>query len=227
MKINKLIIFAVSVAILTGCNSSRYVMKERNNAKIDLVKEDFTISELLEGESFTVKVLGITCAKYMSAVSFPDTAKIDSEKTTAEMETAAEAAEAEEESPEDEFKTEIIFLDEIDSVYFTLSGDEFKHKVMKQKKAEVKKTKTPELKIKTQTTTGEKIKIKVDFFSVPVISSAVDTKAANYALYALMQENPDYEIVFYPQYEIEKSGFLFFYQKTRVKAKARLGKLTE
>ncbi len=46
-----------------------------------------------------------------------------------------------------------------------------------------------------------------------------------YALYNILQENPGYDIVLYPQYDTKRSGFPPFYSVTRVKVTARLGKL--
>jgi hypothetical protein len=194
-------------------------MKERNNAKIDLVKEDFTLSEQVEGEAVTVKFLGITCAKYI-----PKTVTILPEETVI-AEVAAEETEEEE-------NNEILTFDEVDSTYFAMSGEDFANNVIakridkhkKPKKAKKQKTQKP--KVRKQTI-EEQINITTDVFSVPVFGSVADTRTANYALYAMMLENPGYEAVFYPQYEVKISGFGFIYKKTQVKAKARLGKLTD
>ena len=218
----KKLIFLLIIAVFAACGSSQYAMKERHNAKIDLVKEDFTISEQVESEVVIVKVLGITRAKYIPVALPPDTTKTNLEQAT------IEAIEEAQEPQEDEIEMEIAIFDEVDSTYFTLSGDEFvaRHKIKKQKKTKVKKPTVKKPKVKKQPT-EERIEIKADIFSVPVIGSAVDNRTANYALYVMMLENEGYEVVFYPQYEIKKSGFLFFYNKTHIKAKARLGKLTE
>ena len=190
---------------------------------MDLVKEDFTVSDLVEGEAVVVKVLGMTCAKYIPVALLPDTTGTDFEQAIEEM-IEMDTEDPQEEEPE----TRIVFFDEVDSIYFMLSGEEFvdRHALKKQQQAKVEKPKAQKPKVKRQPA-EERVKIKASVFSVPVFGASVDAKAANYALYAMMLENDDYEVVFYPQYETTKSGFLFFYTKTRVKAKARLGKLTE
>ncbi len=46
-----------------------------------------------------------------------------------------------------------------------------------------------------------------------------------YAIYNILQENPGYDVVIYPQYETKKYGFPPFYSVTKVKVTTRLGKL--
>jgi hypothetical protein len=69
----------------------------------------------------------------------------------------------------------------------------------------------------------------VDLVSVPVIGSYIASPAKNYALYNLLQANPGYDVVFYPQFEIVQEkpiiGIGFFKTVTTVKVTARLGKL--
>jgi hypothetical protein len=61
--------------------------------------------------------------------------------------------------------------------------------------------------------------------NIPVIGNLVSDKGANYALYELMQKNPGYDVVVYPQ--VEKSGMKFgtLYSDYTYKVTARLGKL--
>ena len=72
--------------------------------------------------------------------------------------------------------------------------------------------------------------LNISLASIPVIGTVLTDKTANYALYELMEANPGYDVVFYPQYETTVTkpiiiGFLF--KKTTVKATARLAKLKE
>ncbi len=46
-----------------------------------------------------------------------------------------------------------------------------------------------------------------------------------YAIYNILKENPGYDIILYPQYETEKTGFPIFYSVTKVKVTTKLGKL--
>lgn len=70
-----------------------------------------------------------------------------------------------------------------------------------------------------------------NFANVPVIGNAIMDRTANYALYQLLKENPGYDVILYPQYEIKivkpilGLGFLTTY--TKVKVTARLGKLKD
>lgn len=63
--------------------------------------------------------------------------------------------------------------------------------------------------------------------SLPVIGTFLVDKASNYALYNLMQANPGYDVVFYPQYEktVQYPILLPIYKKTTVTVKARLAKI--
>lgn len=67
--------------------------------------------------------------------------------------------------------------------------------------------------------------------SIPVIGNFISDKTANYSLYELMVNNPGYDVVFYPQYEIKVFkpvlGIGFLTKITTVKTTARLGKLTK
>jgi hypothetical protein len=67
--------------------------------------------------------------------------------------------------------------------------------------------------------------------SIPVVGNFVADKTAGYALYELMNKNPGYDVVFYPQYEIKVFkpvlGIGFLTKITNVKTTARLGKLNK
>jgi hypothetical protein len=68
----------------------------------------------------------------------------------------------------------------------------------------------------------------LDLASLPVIGSFLYDRTANYALYKLMQDNPGYDVIFYPQYEVNVKrpiGLGFIVQKTNVKVTARLAKI--
>jgi len=72
--------------------------------------------------------------------------------------------------------------------------------------------------------------IAIPLSSIPAIGSLMFNRVTNYALYALMQNNPGYDVVFYPQYETKirrPIGIGFFYKITTVKTTARLGKLNK
>ena len=64
--------------------------------------------------------------------------------------------------------------------------------------------------------------------NIPVFGTLLADRTANYALYELMLNNPGYDVVFYPQYEIKTVCPLavsWLIKNTEVKATARLGKL--
>ena len=69
----------------------------------------------------------------------------------------------------------------------------------------------------------------ISLASIPVIGNFVGDKTANYSLYNLMEANPGYDVVFYPQYETRVIkpvlGIGFITKITTVKTTARLGKL--
>jgi len=63
--------------------------------------------------------------------------------------------------------------------------------------------------------------------SVPTIGSLI-AGGANYALYNMMQKNPGYDVVIYPQVEAHRFAPVLgtdLYSKTTYKVTARLGKL--
>ena len=63
--------------------------------------------------------------------------------------------------------------------------------------------------------------------SIPVLGESAKGAVSNYALYDMMQKNPGYDVVLYPQYETKKFVIPFFYSKTTVKATARLGRIKQ
>ncbi len=67
--------------------------------------------------------------------------------------------------------------------------------------------------------------------SIPVVGNLLVDRTSEYALYNLMENNPGYDVVFYPQYEkkVVKPflGLGFIVKTSTVKATARLGKLKE
>ena len=71
----------------------------------------------------------------------------------------------------------------------------------------------------------------ISLASIPVIGNYVGDKTANYSLYELMNANPGYDVVFYPQYESKVLrpvlGIGFLTRITNVKTTARLGKLNK
>ncbi len=71
----------------------------------------------------------------------------------------------------------------------------------------------------------------ISLASIPVIGNIVGDKTANYSLYVLMNGNPGYDVVFYPQYETKVLkpilGIGFLTKITTVKTTARLGKLNK
>lgn len=71
----------------------------------------------------------------------------------------------------------------------------------------------------------------ISIASLPVIGNLLSDKTANYALYELMNSNPGYDVIFYPQYETKVVkpilGIGFLTKITTVETKARLGKLNQ
>lgn len=63
-------------------------------------------------------------------------------------------------------------------------------------------------------------------FSIPIISGSTSfTRAEAYAIYKLLQENPDYDAVLYPQFSGQAKGLFPFFLKTDVTVKAKLVKV--
>ena len=68
----------------------------------------------------------------------------------------------------------------------------------------------------------------IDFAMIPVVGVVMAGQTANFALYELMEANPGYDVVYYPQYETVTSkplGVGVIYNKQTVTVKDRLGKL--
>lgn len=64
--------------------------------------------------------------------------------------------------------------------------------------------------------------------SIPVVGAYLQSHGADYAIYDMMQKNPGYDVVFYPQVEMHKNAPLFgsdVFSTTTYKVTARLGKL--
>lgn len=82
---------------------------------------------------------------------------------------------------------------------------------------------------KTGSVVANSAVLGIDFSSIPVIGGVVSDKTSSYALYELMQNNPGYDVVFYPQFETKTEkpilGIGFIYKTTTVHATARLGKI--
>jgi hypothetical protein len=72
---------------------------------------------------------------------------------------------------------------------------------------------------------------QINAASIPVIGNIISDRTANYALYNLMNENPGYDVVFYPQYKTKTIrpilGLGFLLKTTTVETTARLGKLKQ
>jgi hypothetical protein len=63
-------------------------------------------------------------------------------------------------------------------------------------------------------------------FSLPIIGGSTSfTRSESYALYKLLQENPGYDAVLYPQFSGQAKGFFPFFLKTDVTVKAKLVKV--
>lgn len=73
--------------------------------------------------------------------------------------------------------------------------------------------------------------VNISAASIPVVGNLLVDKTANYSLYELMNKNPGYDVVFYPQYEtkIVKPilGIGFLTKITTVRTTARLGKINQ
>jgi len=71
----------------------------------------------------------------------------------------------------------------------------------------------------------------ISLASIPVIGNFISDRTANYSLYNLMNGNPGYDVVFYPQYVTKVSrpvlGLGLILTITNVKTTARLGKLNK
>lgn len=66
--------------------------------------------------------------------------------------------------------------------------------------------------------------------NIPIVGNilAGDPEVNRYALYNLMQDNPGYDVVFYPQFETSQTrpiGIPMIFEINKTKVKARLGKV--
>lgn len=61
---------------------------------------------------------------------------------------------------------------------------------------------------------------------INIFGDKVSKWSQRYALYDLMSKNGDYDVIFYPRFEITHKNYLIF-SKTYVKVNARLGKLNK
>lgn len=72
---------------------------------------------------------------------------------------------------------------------------------------------------------GESMNPGIDLASLPIVGNVLHEKTYNLALYQLLNANPGYDIIMYPQYEMTKKGFPGIFTRTTVKATARLAKI--
>ena len=62
---------------------------------------------------------------------------------------------------------------------------------------------------------------------IPVIGNLIANKVNNNALFNIMQDNPGYDVVFYPSFEPKTKNYLYLYKVTTVKVTARLAKIKD
>lgn len=60
---------------------------------------------------------------------------------------------------------------------------------------------------------------------IPVIGANSFSRAESYALYRLLEDNPGYDAILYPQFSGQAKGFLPIFFKTELTVKAKLVKL--
>lgn len=146
-QIFKMVFFVALIAMFSNCTSLDKIMREPNT-RVNLNKEDFTLSEQVTAEATSVKILGIDWSR--------------------------------------------LFISRTGAIQGGVSS-------------------------------------AISLASIPVIGNFIADKTANYSLYELMNDNPGYDVVFYPQYETKISrpalGIGFLTTITTVKTTARLGKL--
>jgi hypothetical protein len=144
----KLVMFVVVIAAFSSCKTLKNTMREPN-ARVELTKSDFSLSEQVTAEASSTKILGIDFARLFT-------------KKTGVVEGGAAS---------------------------------------------------------------------ISLARIPVIGNFVADKTANYSLYELMNRNPGYDVVFYPQYETKVFkpvlGIGLIAKITTVKTTARLGKLNK
>ena len=67
---------------------------------------------------------------------------------------------------------------------------------------------------------------KIGNFSYPIVGSDILMGLnTQYAIYDLMEKNPGYDFVMYPQFVVKESGVKGLFTKADIKVTARLGKL--
>jgi hypothetical protein len=67
--------------------------------------------------------------------------------------------------------------------------------------------------------------VEASMFNIPVIGNLPIGGSQAFAVYDLMQKNPGYDVVFYPQYETKITGIPMLFQKSTTTVKARLAKI--
>lgn len=84
-------------------------------------------------------------------------------------------------------------------------------------------------KTETGTVVNDNAAGGISLASIPIIGDLIVDPTGNYALYDLMEKNPGYDVVFYPQFHTRtKRPFLglgFIYSKTEVTVTARLARI--
>lgn len=84
-------------------------------------------------------------------------------------------------------------------------------------------------KTETGTVANDNIAGGISLANIPIIGNLIVNPTGNYALYDLMEKNPGYDVVFYPQFHTRiKRPFLglgFIYSKTEVTVTARLARI--
>jgi hypothetical protein len=72
---------------------------------------------------------------------------------------------------------------------------------------------------------GETVSFGVNNFIAPVVGNVIKGNTSAYALFNLMEQNPGYDVIMYPRFEMNKKGFPLIYTKTTVHVTARLAKV--
>lgn len=67
--------------------------------------------------------------------------------------------------------------------------------------------------------------VEPSIINIPIVGNMPIKSSASYAIYDLMEKNPGYDVVFYPQYETKVTGLPIIFQKSHTTVKARLGKI--
>ena len=82
---------------------------------------------------------------------------------------------------------------------------------------------------KNGTIETDNVSFQINWASIPVIGGFFNRKnrPIGYALHDLMQVNPGFDVIIYPQFEITTLNVLGVVKVTDVKVKARLGRIDE